>query len=145
MSKKPDQEVLDLSIWDAILRKVDALGWHVEIHCEGARLPTALKQLLARCNHIVVDHFGLPNAKDPMNCEGQSAILVGPKDRILVKASAPYRVFENQHSDVAANNCTPIFDRLLNELGPDQLLWGSDWPWTQFETAQSYKQARCLE
>lgn len=139
--KRPDQEVMDLSIWDTLLKKIDKLGWHVEIHCEGARLPAAIKQLLTRCNNIVVDHFGLPNAQDPMNCDSQSAILRGPKGRIFVKASAPYRVFRNQNSKTAAIKCLPIFERLLNELGPEQLLWGSDWPWTQFEIEQSYNQS----
>lgn len=139
--KRPDQEVQDLSIWDTLLKKIDAMGWHVEIHCEGPRLPAAIKQLLTRCNNIVVDHFGLPNAQDPMNCEGQSAILSANKGRVFVKASAPYRVYRNQNSNEAAQKCLPIFERLFNELGPEQLLWGSDWPWTQFEIEQSYNQS----
>ncbi len=137
----PDQFVQDLDIWNTVLKYADAAGWHVEVHCEGRRLAPLLNGLLKRCSHIVVDHFGLPDPKCAMRCEGQSAIFCAPEGRVFIKTSAPYRVFPEYQPDKAAELCKPLFKRLLNELGPDQLLWGSDWPWTQFEAEYNFKQA----
>lgn len=127
-----------LDQWDDLLRLIDRIGWHVELHCEGPRLAPLLTKALDRCATVVIDHFGLPEAKSPSDCPGQKAILTAPKGRVLVKASAPYRVFPNMASMAAANNCLPFFKRLYDHLGPDQLLWGSDWPWTRFESAHHY-------
>ena len=61
-----------------------------------------------------------------------------PKGQAFVKMSAPYRVFSNVSSDAAMRLCLPVLDSLLEDLGPEQLLWGTDWPWTQFEGRHTY-------
>ncbi len=132
---------LDPDAWGPLLRRVDDAGWHVEVHSEGARLAPILSVLLDRCRTVVVDHFGLPDPQNPLACPGHKSILSAPNGRVLVKTSGPYRVFPKLLSEHAAALCTPIFDSFLNGLGAENMLWGSDWPWTRFENHHSYPEA----
>ncbi len=131
----------ELSQWRSLLAAVSARGWHVELHCEGSRLAPVLASLLEVCRTVVIDHFGLPSAPDPARCPGHQAILAAPKGRVLVKVSAPYRVFPAEESRSAAERCGPFFASFLATLGPERLLWGSDWPWTRFEGRHDFGQA----
>lgn len=128
----------DLSQWAPVFEFAEANDWHVELHCEGTRLPALLKLLGDRCSKIVVDHFGLPDPGAPLLCDGLYAIAGMPKGQVFVKLSAPYRVFRNMPSERAMSLCLPVLDVLFESLGPEQLLWGSDWPWTQFEGQHTY-------
>lgn len=130
---------IEIDAWDNLLHAVDAEGWHVEVQCDGKHLPSVLPQLIARCRLVVVDHFGLPADAMPSECPGHQAILSAPKERLFVKTSAPYRAFPDLSSAEAARQIAPFFAALLEELGPEQLVWGSDWPWTQFEGRHSYQ------
>ena len=124
--------------WDRFFERVNGLGWHVELHLEGPRLPLLLPQLLDRCQALVVDHFGLPDPARPQHCDGLKLLLEGPAERLWVKASAPYRVFEGVDADEAARGCAPLYRILVEALGPDRVLWGSDWPWTRFPDVGGY-------
>ena len=126
--------------WIPLLRRIDRLGWHLEIHCEGVNLAGVLESVLPYCQTVVVDHFGLPTQSNVANCPGQQAILAAPKQQIMVKTSAPYRVFPEIGSQQAAVQCNEIFKRLYEHLGSDALLWGSDWPWTRFETEHGFSE-----
>ena len=123
---------------EEILAAAEANDWHIELHCEGPRLSALLKQLGDRCSKIVVDHFGLPDPNAPLECDGLRAMTRMAKGQVFVKLSAPYRVFRHVPSEAAMHLCLPVFDSLLEYLGPEQLLWGSDWPWTQFEDRHTY-------
>lgn len=128
----------DLARIKPLLKRVSDLGWHVELYCEGRCLADLLPPLLGHCERVVVDHFGLPDPQNPLACPGQAAILKAPQDRLFVKTSAPYRVFRDLDTRDAVESCGPIFRRLLDRLGPGHLLWGSDWPGTQFEDRYSF-------
>ncbi|MFK7966886.1 MAG: amidohydrolase [Burkholderiaceae bacterium] len=129
---------LDLARWAPVLRFAQAHNWHVELHCEGPRLAGLLDALSDKCPRIVVDHFGLPNPAAPLKCEGLQAVARMPAGQVFVKLSAPYRVFKDLPSADAMLACLPLVDALLAAVGPEQLLWGSDWPWTQFEGKHRY-------
>lgn len=131
-------EKFELEAWSRVFDHANRAGWHLEIHLEGARLGALLPKLLERCQRVVVDHFGLPDPSDPAACPGQAAILNAPVGSVMVKVSAPYRVFDGYDGTSAARRCWPIFNRLLDRHGPENLLWGSDWPWTRFEDRHSF-------
>jgi predicted TIM-barrel fold metal-dependent hydrolase len=135
---KSDTEVADLSDWESLVRLADQLGWHVELHCEGPRLAKPLSQLLSWSQQVVVDHFGLPDASNPLTCNGMAALTRASAEQLFVKCSAPYRVFPDLSVAQAAEQIKPVFTHLAEHLGPEHLLWGSDWPHTRFEAAQSF-------
>ena len=128
-------------VWRDHFAAVNDLGWHVELHLESPRLAPVLTVLLDACDHVVVDHFGRPDPVHGLACPGMRALLAAPVDRVSVKVSAPYRIFPSIAPDEAAAYCTPFAAALADRFGADRLVWGSDWPWTQFENRHSYAQA----
>jgi predicted TIM-barrel fold metal-dependent hydrolase len=118
-----------------LLGLIGDLGWHVEVHAEGGRWCAILPPLVAAGVPVVVDHCGRPTPGLGVACPGFQAILAAATGgRLWVKLSGPYR---GNGGDVA-----PVVAALLERPGPERLMWGSDFPWTQFEAGRSY--ADCL-
>ena len=132
----------DIGPWRTLLTQISDLGWHVDLHCEGAVLAEVLPQLLDHASTVTVDHFGLPDTTAPLDCPGQQAILSAQRGTVFVKASGPYRVFRKIPSHEAARMCDSVFAQLHEQLGPQYMMWGSDWPWTQFEAHHSFGDTR---
>jgi Amidohydrolase len=73
---------------------------------------------------------------------GPSVRAAGKKSRRLwVKLSAPYRSGGGQAGEVIVRTAYP---QLRDAVGLDRLIWGSDWPHTQFEATESYQKARAF-
>jgi predicted TIM-barrel fold metal-dependent hydrolase len=119
-----DPEKLRRDEYQALLRRVTAIGWQIEVQAESRDIGSILKAI------IVIDHFGKPDAALGVKCPGLRRIMAAsPLGNIWVKLSAPYRVHGDQQR---------YADWLLQFLGPDRLIWGSDWPWTQNEAGRDY-------
>lgn len=112
------------AFWDSLL----SLGWHLEIHADPGRLPDVLPQLPSGL-HIVVDHMGKPLKASPVD-PTLSWLKRWGADRVSVKLSGAYRM--------AHVNAQEWAQLLLAELGSSALLWGSDWPCTNFEAWADY-------
>ncbi len=134
------EDTFEPADWQTVLKRADALGWHVEIHARGPALPPLLKSLLKTNSCVVVDHFGLPNPFAPLQCDGFRALCRAPREKVMVKVSAPYRVLPGVPFAQAGPATQSLFDRLINRLGADRLMWGSDWPGTQHESSFNYGQ-----
>jgi len=123
-------------VWQAALARLHALGWHVELHVEARRLPTLLQSLLEAQVNVVVDHFGRPDPALGVDDPGFAALLAaGRSRRVWVKISGAYRNGANGRGEAIAQAAMP---RLKDALGLDRLVWGSDWPHTQFESQINY-------
>jgi len=111
------------SFWDAL----QVLGWHLELHTDIGRLPQVLAQL-PQDVPLVLDHMGKPaavSAQDPTVRAVRARAAP-----VHVKLSGAYRLGGREPGALA---------RLwLGELGPDRLLWGSDWPCTNHEAQADY-------
>jgi predicted TIM-barrel fold metal-dependent hydrolase len=119
----------------ALTRRVAALGWLVEVQVPGADLPRVLDVLLKDAQTVVVDHFGKPGAAEPQADPGFRKLMeFGPGGPVWVKLSAPYRL--------GGLDPAPYAAAFLAHFGPERLLWGSDWPWTENEVSTSY--AECV-
>lgn len=124
--------------WQQLLPKLRQRGWHVEIHRHAHDLPTLLPPLLDAGVNIVLDHFALPNATDITNDTGFDYLLTTASQHpVWVKLSAPYRLAPDHLCTNAAMQATEL---LLTHLGPDKLMWGSDWPHTRFESQANGQQ-----
>ncbi|MGM3277305.1 amidohydrolase family protein [Ralstonia sp. 24A2] len=131
----PDPQ-LKSPVWQAALAHLHALGWHVELHVEARRLPALLQPLLEAQVNVVVDHFGRPNPELGVDDPGFGALLTaGRTRRVWVKISGAYRNGSDGRGEAIAQAALP---RLKDSLGMDRLVWGSDWPHTQFESQISY-------
>lgn len=123
--------------WAMLYQRIAELQWHLEVQCEGERLPSFLSVLPDIPLALVIDHFGLPDPRAEDMCSGARAIFeLAARRYVYVKLSAPYRLRGVDSGKYAA--------RHLAELGPHRLLWGSDWPWTNHERGRSYKECMNL-
>jgi predicted TIM-barrel fold metal-dependent hydrolase len=136
---KPDP-AFDQDDWRALLRHVADLGWQVEIHVEAQWLPQIAGPLLSAGVKVVVDHFGRPDPKLGVTDPGFRYLLsLGASRRVWVKVSAAYRNGKDGVGDkIALDAMVP----LRASFGLDRLLWGSDWPHTQFENQIKYAAMR---
>ena len=131
-----DPAMLAQPEYRALTRRVSALGWLIEGQVPGAALPGVLDALTTDASTVVVDHFGKPGTADPTADPGFRKLMeYGPGGPVWVKLSAPYRLGGLDPALYAA--------AYLERFGPERLLWGSDWPWTQNEAATSY--GECVE
>jgi predicted TIM-barrel fold metal-dependent hydrolase len=121
--------------WQQFLGYLVALRWQVELQAEAGRLPAIIPPLLqAGVTRVVVDHFGRPDPKLGIDDPGFRFLLSSSDSGcVWVKLSGAYR--NGDTAEAAARS-------LLRSFGPTHLVWGSDWPHTQFETVASPEAAR---
>jgi predicted TIM-barrel fold metal-dependent hydrolase len=119
--------------WPACLERAAALGWQVEVLRAAGDLAPLVEALLERGVDVVVDHFGLPDPELGVDDPGFRALLALASRRVWVKLSGQYR-----NGPGLAAKAMPL---LRGAFGLDRLVWGSDWPHTQFERAVNYSEA----
>ncbi|WP_414449019.1 amidohydrolase [Burkholderia sp. 22PA0099] len=125
--------------WPHFLARIDALGWHLEIHRGAADLPILIDALLPQCRAIVIDHFGRPDLAAGAADPGFRDLLTrADSGRVWVKLSAAYRSVREGGGE--ALGATLAAD-LLAAFGPQRLMWGSDWPHTEHRDRVDYAAA----
>jgi predicted TIM-barrel fold metal-dependent hydrolase len=123
--------------WAEAVAECVKRDWHIEINDRADRLHASLTPLTAAGVKIVVDHFGMPSRDSGTDDPGFTLLLeYGPSRRVWVKLSGAYRTSPAIAELAAA--------RLLTAYGPQQLLWASDWPFTQHESVEDYATQRAL-
>ena len=145
---------LGSNAWRALLACLADHDWHVEVHAGGAQLAGMLARLSGCPARLVFDHFALPDPvlgmADP-NVAGVCRLAdarMAEGGRVHVKLSGAYRLglgreggLPSAHAAVRA--ASQYATAWLARLGPGQLMWGSDWPWTNHEATQRY--AACVD
>lgn len=111
------------ALWDAVAH----LGWHAELHTDRGVLPAVL-QALPQALPLVLDHFARP-AQAALHDPTVRA-LQPRAGRVHIKLSGAYRL-----EGVPPQTLAGVW---LDELGPQALLWGSDWPCTNHEAQADY-------
>ncbi|QOZ70324.1 amidohydrolase family protein [Bradyrhizobium arachidis] len=124
--------------WTALLANVKAMGWQVEVQRNASDLAVLAPQLLDHGVTVVLDHYALPDPKLGIADPGfRSVLKLGATKNVWVKISAPYR-----NGAIGEDFAKAAYPLLRDAYGVDRLLWGSDWPHTQFEASQSYQKNR---
>ena len=138
---QPDPE-FSTDLWQRHLAHVARLRWQIEVQVEACRLPNVLPPLLAAGVDVVIDHFGKPDPILGVEDPGFRYLLsAGASRRVWVKLSGAYRSGGAERGGAIAAAAVPLLKR---SLGLDRLVWGSDWPHTQFEPVMDYGAARTL-
>lgn len=126
---------LNRTEWTTLLGELKSMDWQVEVQRHAADLALLVPQLLDHGVKVVLDHFALPDPKLGIFDPGfQSLFKFGVSRKVWVKISAPYR-----NGPVGRRFARQAFPLLRDAFGLDRLMWGSDWPHTQFEASESYE------
>lgn len=129
--------------WPGLLASLRRRRWQVEVHRVGHDLPAFVPALLEAGVDVVLDHFGRPDddlgADDPAF---RTLLGWGASRRLWVKLSGAYRNGSEGRGFAHAPRQAQL---LLEHVGADRLVWGSDWPHTRHETTISVARMRqCL-
>ena len=120
--------------WLELFARIVPCGWHVELHADNGASGIVLTEFASALHAagislpIVLDHFGRPGqagVDDPIFAAVQS---MRGQQEVWVKLSAPYR--QHSHKDWST-----LAGKWATVAGLDRLVWGSDWPWTNYEGA----------
>ncbi|NLQ17671.1 amidohydrolase family protein [Marinomonas sp. M1K-6] len=122
-------------LWQAFFSQLAARKWVVEIQREIDDLASFLPAILESGVEIIVDHFGRTlngiEASNPAHRDFLDLLSSGAP--VWTKVSAAYRCEANLEQAQA------MLATLRSAYGhSDLLLWGSDWPHTQFESQTDY-------
>jgi len=127
-----------------LFRRVRDLGWHVHVAIEGPRLRPLLEALMQTGVKVVIDHFGHPDPKDPLHCDGYLAMIEAvASGRVWVKLSGGFRLpgmsaWKTDPDGDLESIAALVAGDLVKRVGPDRLLWGSDAPFVGYEDRLSY-------
>lgn len=126
------QPDLNTAAWQDLLEKIKSLSWHVEVHCRSNKLSSILVPLLRKQINVVIDHFGRPSDCNHSRDYGFQQLLEwGHSGLVWCKISAVYRTCA--HADEGDKFLADTVPKLVENLGRERLMWGSDWPHTQYE------------
>ncbi|WP_206489742.1 amidohydrolase [Rhodococcus sp. KRD162] len=116
-------EVPDLSrpSWQGMGEAMERLGWHLEVQAKGEQWVDLAPRLASWTSQVVIDHLGLPSAEDSRAIDLVSE--VGQLAHVWTKVSAPYR----------SEGAVEAVERYLDTRGTENLLFGTDWPFTKHE------------
>jgi predicted TIM-barrel fold metal-dependent hydrolase len=103
--------------------RVQALGWHVQLHLPGSMIPEIADRLLKLQTEFVIDHFGRVDPRHGVWQPAFQALLrLVDSGKCWVKLSAPYRI------DAAPYRESGLLARELVKRNPERMVWGTDWP-----------------
>lgn len=126
------EDLYALDPWRRLLERVRDRGWHVEVFTDAGRLPVVAAALRAVPMRVVFDHMGHPDPAD-VDATFDAAAGLAATHEVWTKLSAPYRL--------EGLDPGPLARRWLRLVGPERLVWGSDWPWTGHEAGRDYRGA----
>jgi predicted TIM-barrel fold metal-dependent hydrolase len=126
--------------WPKFLGDLVKLNWFVQVQREARDLPLIVTPLTTAGLNVVVDHFGRPDPAQGVDDPGFRYLLkIAATRRVWLKLSASYRSGANGVGEKIAAAAVPL---ARAAFGVDRLLWGSDWPHTQFERGHQYAAVR---
>jgi predicted TIM-barrel fold metal-dependent hydrolase len=128
-----------------LFRRLADLDMHLQVVVEGHLWPAVLPHLEASGVKIVIDHFGHPTPSEGIQCSGFQRILrSAEKGRTWVKFSGAYRLTWAKPGEPRRDARTRTLameaaQALLDNVGPERLVWGSDCPFVGHESHVSFQ------
>lgn len=115
-----------LDMLEPLSARVDAMGWHCQVHMQGAKIVEAADVFLRVKGRLVFDH--LAHCPEPQGVESDTFKLMRrllDKGNTWVKLSGLYmdtKVGPPTYADSVA------VARAFAAAAPNRVVWGSDWP-----------------
>lgn len=111
---------------DAIARRIEPFGWHIEINIARSADWVELEPQLRRCPvPLVFDHLGRVRGGEGVNAPGFKVVrrLLAERDDCWTKISSWYRLADVPDFE----DMKPLVQTVLKER-PDRCVWGTNWP-----------------
>jgi predicted TIM-barrel fold metal-dependent hydrolase len=122
----PATAVTTIDMIEPLAKRVNELGWHVQIHMRGDQIAAAAELWERVAAPMVFDHFGrLPQ---PAGVDHAAFAIIRrliEKGRAWVKMSGAY--LDSQIGPPSYADVTKVAQAYV-KLAPERLVWGSDWP-----------------
>jgi predicted TIM-barrel fold metal-dependent hydrolase len=125
----------DAASWiERYARVLAPLGWHLQLLINDL---TSVEKAVANSTvDIVIDHMGLPDAREGIEQPGFQVLLrLLRTGRVWTKLSGADRI--TRHTG-RLRDAVP-FIQCLAAAAPERLVWGSDWPNIGFHSRQQVK------
>ncbi|MBI4081486.1 MAG: amidohydrolase family protein [Candidatus Lambdaproteobacteria bacterium] len=107
--------------WRRLLDRLAALEWVLQVHAQGEILRQVLRDLEGSPLTLVIDHCGRPDPARGVKDEAFQALLKAAQSgRVWAKLSIADQQF--------GVDMRPIVQALIDGLGPERLVWGTNWP-----------------
>ena len=115
-----------------LLRRVADLDWHVQLTDRPHRMAATIAAVQRAGARLVIDHMGHPDPPEGVDGESFKSVLAAvERGKTWVKLSGAFRFQSAAMADRYAA-------ALLRSVGPERLLWGSDWPFAGHEREVAY-------
>lgn len=115
-----------LDLLGQLARRVEPLGWHVQVHAMGDSYPSLENALIALPTPIVIDHLGrIPPGEGVKHPAWNSLRRIVDTGRAWVKVSGAY------HDSVSGAPHYTDSGALVKAWlahAPERTVWGTDWP-----------------
>jgi len=106
--------------------RIGALGWHIELVVQGAKLPALEPHLLALTCPLVIDHIAhVPQPGGMQSDAMRTAQRLVDKGSTWITLSGPY--VDTKTGAPAYADVEPVAKAFIN-MAPERMLWGTDWP-----------------
>jgi 2-pyrone-4,6-dicarboxylate lactonase len=115
----------DLAVFDAVLGRIERLGWHVVLHLDAEDIVEHAERIGRLRMPFVIDHMGRVKAK--------GGLAQAPFRQLLALMENPLAWVKICGAERVSSAGAPFTDAVpfaaaLIEAAPDRVLWGTDWP-----------------
>jgi 2-pyrone-4,6-dicarboxylate lactonase len=116
----------DMKLFRALVDRVAAIGWHVDIYLEAGTIREFAPILKALPVTYVIDHMGTISAAKGIDDAEFKALLdlQAGDEKCWIKITGPERA---SASGPPFHDAVPFAKRLIDNA-PDRVIWGTDWP-----------------
>ena len=106
--------------------RIGAIGWHIELVVQGAKLPELEPHLRALPCPLVIDHIAhVPQPGGMQSDAMRTAQRLVDKGNTWITLSGPY--VDSKTGAPAYADVEPVAKAFIN-MAPERMLWGTDWP-----------------
>ena len=121
---------LAMEVLEKMARRIEPLGWHLQLLVDGRDLVDLAPRLRQFPVPVVLDHLGhMPVALTLKHPAFAALLSLVREGRCWVKLSGAYRISSLPYP---YDDVVPIAQALV-AAGPEQMVWGSDWPHPAFQ------------